>query len=147
MVDYGLDSNYSSLQPMMGNMTHGAKPDDSFSEIPYEKGFQFLWYLQTLVGEENYQTILRAYLNEHSLTSINATSAQATFERELKALYNETEYAKIEGKIDWRAWVVDPGLPQPPVELDFMTPNITEAQALAMRYIANAGNATSPENY
>jgi leukotriene-A4 hydrolase len=35
MVDYGLDSNYSSLFPQVGD----ALPDDSFSEIPYEKGF------------------------------------------------------------------------------------------------------------
>lgn len=147
MQGYGLDSNYSSLYPMMGDMLTGAKPDDSFSEIPYEKGFQFLWWLQTLVGEANYQTILRAYINEHSLTSINATAARATFERELRKLYNESEYNKIELNIDWTAWVVAPGLPQAPVVLDFMTPNITEAQALAMRYIENEGNTTSPENF
>ena len=39
MQNYGLDSSYSSLYPMMGSTLDGDKPDSSFSEIPYEKGF------------------------------------------------------------------------------------------------------------
>lgn len=35
MLSYGLDSNYSSLYPRVGD----SLPDDSFSNIPYEKGF------------------------------------------------------------------------------------------------------------
>lgn len=35
MEEYGLDSNFSSLHPD----TTGVNPDESFSEIPYEKGF------------------------------------------------------------------------------------------------------------
>jgi leukotriene-A4 hydrolase len=35
MNDFGMDSNYSSLFPIVGDNL----PDDAFSEIPYEKGF------------------------------------------------------------------------------------------------------------
>jgi len=35
MQDYGFDSNYTSLHPHV----KGTNPDDSFSLIPYEKGF------------------------------------------------------------------------------------------------------------
>ena len=35
MVEYGMDHSYSSLYPVM----NGDGPDDSFSEIPYEKGY------------------------------------------------------------------------------------------------------------
>jgi len=28
----------------------GIDPDDAFSSVPYEKGFAFLYYLETLVG-------------------------------------------------------------------------------------------------
>lgn len=35
MVAYGLNNNFSSLHPD----TTGQNPDNSFSEIPYEKGF------------------------------------------------------------------------------------------------------------
>ena len=43
MKSYGFDNSYSSLLP---NHNDGTDPDDSFSEIPYEKGFQFLYYLE-----------------------------------------------------------------------------------------------------
>lgn len=46
--------------------------------------------------------------------------------------------------MDWDAWVMAPGLP--PVELDFMTPNITVAQKLADEYIAMPEQGKSPNN-
>lgn len=39
-------STFSSLNPQFD----GANPDGSFSEVPYEAGFHFLWYLQYLMN-------------------------------------------------------------------------------------------------
>jgi len=54
MLSYGLKSNYSSLYPLISD----GLPDDSFSTIPYEKGFQLLWYLESLIGETIMQKML-----------------------------------------------------------------------------------------
>jgi leukotriene-A4 hydrolase len=35
MESFGLNNNFSSLHPILTD----ASPDDSFSEVPYEKGF------------------------------------------------------------------------------------------------------------
>jgi leukotriene-A4 hydrolase len=35
IVNYGFNNSYSSLYPVIND----DKPDNSFSEIPYEKGF------------------------------------------------------------------------------------------------------------
>jgi leukotriene-A4 hydrolase len=43
--NYGINNSYSSLFPVL----NGNTPDDSFSEIPYEKGFQFLYFLESLI--------------------------------------------------------------------------------------------------
>jgi len=48
MVGYGLNNKYSSLYPNVSK----ALPDDSFSTIPYEKGFQLLYYIESLIGED-----------------------------------------------------------------------------------------------
>ena len=48
MNAYGMSNPYSSLHPIF----NGAEPDDAFSTIPYEKGFQFLYFLESLVSEE-----------------------------------------------------------------------------------------------
>lgn len=39
--EFGFHSNYSSLYPL----TIHTNPDDSFSEVPYEKGYQFLTFI------------------------------------------------------------------------------------------------------
>lgn len=77
MVDYGLNNSYASLYPEIGN----GFPDDSFSEIPYEKGFQLLFYLETLLGEDKMQQLLRNHVNLNAQKSINYTIFQAEFER------------------------------------------------------------------
>jgi len=47
IISYGLNNSYSSLYPVIND----DKPDNSFSEIPYEKGYQLLYYLESLVSE------------------------------------------------------------------------------------------------
>jgi len=62
MRDYGYDKNYSSLYPLVGRNY----PDGSFSEIPYEKGFQLLYYIETLIGKDDMQKLLRLHINNHA---------------------------------------------------------------------------------
>ena len=46
---YGCHHEFTQLHvPLDG----GTDPDDAFSAIPYEKGFNFLYYLQNVVGGE-----------------------------------------------------------------------------------------------
>jgi len=41
-------------------------PDDAFSSIPYEKGFNFLYYLDRLVGREKWDKFIRHVSEEAS---------------------------------------------------------------------------------
>ena len=47
MKEFGMDHSYSSLHPEIGD----DHPDTYFSEVPYEKGYQLLYYIETLIGE------------------------------------------------------------------------------------------------
>lgn len=58
MMGYGLNSTYSSLYPVFD----GDKPDNAMSTIPYEKGFQLLYFIETVIGEEHMQSLLRKYI-------------------------------------------------------------------------------------
>jgi leukotriene-A4 hydrolase len=63
MTSFGLDNSFSSLYP---NLTD-ASPDDSFSEVPYEKGFQFITYMESLFDSKlDFENLLRYYINTHS---------------------------------------------------------------------------------
>ena len=42
IMSFGESKSFTSLRPYLV----GRHPDDSFSQIPYEKGFNFLFYLE-----------------------------------------------------------------------------------------------------
>ena len=48
MVNYGMNNPFTALHPTLD----GASPDDAFSTIPYDKGFQLLHFLETFVGPD-----------------------------------------------------------------------------------------------
>jgi len=91
MLTYGLDHSYSSLTP------HGGEhnPDDAFSTIPYEKGFQLLAYLETLVDEDHMQEFLQDYFNKFQKTSITAEQMEDEFAIHVYDWYSSKEAKKI----------------------------------------------------
>lgn len=75
METFGLDHSYSSLYPIIKTDA----PDNSFSEVPYEKGFQFLFYLETLLGEEHMQGLIRKHILAYSQQSVTWDQFQDVF--------------------------------------------------------------------
>jgi len=52
MWEFGFLNPFSSLTPKIGS--GGMNPDDAFSSVPYQKGFQFLLYLESLDGPDKF---------------------------------------------------------------------------------------------
>jgi leukotriene-A4 hydrolase len=140
MEDYGMDSNYSSLFPIVGDNL----PDDAFSEIPYEKGFQLLYYMESLIGEDNMQTMLREWIDEYKQKSVNYKMFGAKFRDFISKNFDAEKAKEIDEKMQYETWVTAPGLP--PVLLDFTTVLLNESSAMADGYIYLDGSA-SPKNY
>ena len=64
MQAFGLDNSYSSLYPKLAD---GGSPDDSFSEVPYEKGYQHLLYVEGLFKKkEDFQDLIKKYIKKFS---------------------------------------------------------------------------------
>lgn len=77
MMGFGLSSNFSSLYPILTD----ASPDDSFSEVPYEKGFQFLTFLESLFdSKDDFQDLIRTYIWQHSQQSVTYLDFKASLE-------------------------------------------------------------------
>lgn len=75
MVGLGLDDTYASIHPVLA----GDNPDNSFTELPYEKGFQLLTYLESLVGDTMFREFLRYWIRERFLTSVTYIDMQETW--------------------------------------------------------------------
>ena len=54
MDHYGADHEFTQLVTDL----KGKDPDDAFSSVPYEKGFNFLYHLETLVGKQKFDQFI-----------------------------------------------------------------------------------------
>ncbi len=84
----------------------GRDPDDAFSEVPYEKGYLFLRWLESQVGSEKFAAFLRGYFDAFSFRSVDTSQFLAYFREKLPAsdpqLFADARLA---------AWLSNPGLP------------------------------------
>lgn len=79
-------------------------PDDAFSSIPYEKGSEFLRFLEDLVGESEFAKFIKVYLNNFRFKCLDSYQFKAFFMEHFKG--ND----KL-GSIDWDKWLKAPGMP------------------------------------
>jgi leukotriene-A4 hydrolase len=98
-----------SFTKLIPDLQDGADPDDAFSSVPYEKGFNFLYYLQHIVGGED---VMNPFLQHHVKTFQGSTVD--SFEWKDFFLKYMKEHAKDKSKldqIDWQKWFHEPGMP------------------------------------
>eukprot|EP00123_Amoebidium_parasiticum_P017081 comp23704_c0_seq1/m.40741 comp23704_c0_seq1/g.40741 ORF comp23704_c0_seq1/g.40741 comp23704_c0_seq1/m.40741 type:complete len:622 (-) comp23704_c0_seq1:650-2515(-) len=105
-------------------------PDDSFSTVPYEKGFNLLFHCETAVGgPSKFEPYLRAHLEHFMHMPITTDDwLQYMFE------YFKGDAMATAGleAIDWKTWLYAPGMP--PVDLPFDTSLADAANKLADRW-------------
>ena len=121
MMDYGYWNSYSSLHPNIRTDL----PDNSFSVIPYEKGYQFLFYIESLIGEGNMKTLINQYVWKNAYQSIKWEVFRAEYESFVDGTYGAAEARSKKSAVDWMSWVYGPGLA--PVWQDFRTASLTES--------------------
>ncbi|PKI74636.1 hypothetical protein CRG98_004963 [Punica granatum] len=80
----------------------GVDPDDVYSQVPYEKGFQFLWRIEREIGRPAFDDFLKKYIATFKFKSIDTD----TFLQFLKA-----NVPGIETKIDLELWTEGHGIP------------------------------------
>ncbi|KAF3433824.1 hypothetical protein FNV43_RR24927 [Rhamnella rubrinervis] len=84
------------------NKQEGVDPDDVYSQIPYEKGFQFLWRIERQVGRPTFDEFLKRYIDTFKFKSIDTE----TFLDFLK-----TNIPGIGNDIDLELWTEGVGIP------------------------------------
>lgn len=85
----------------------GIDPDDVYSQVPYEKGFQFLWRIERQIGRPAFDEFLKKYIATFKFQSIDT----ATFLDFLVA-----NVSGIENQINLKLWVEGIGIPPDAIE-------------------------------
>ena len=104
VYDFGVDHEFTKLIP---DLT-GKDPDDAFSSVPYEKGYNFLFYLKGLVG--GYKVMdgfLKAYFTKFKFQCITSGDMKDFF---LSYFAKTVSKEKLDS-IDWDGWMFKPGMP------------------------------------
>lgn len=90
----------------------GKDPDDSFSRIPYEKGFFFLYHLETrLGGVEHFDPFIKYYFKKYRYQSLDT----AQFVETLYEFFTPLGKKEILDNIDWDKELFLSGAPDEPV--------------------------------
>ncbi|KAI4206314.1 MAG: hypothetical protein LQ346_001139 [Caloplaca aetnensis] len=106
----------------------GKDPDDAFSSVPYEKGFHFLYYLERLIGKEEWDRFIPHYFTKFKGKSLDSYDFKSTL---LEFFEADTAAAKALEGVDWDTWFYKPGLPPKP---DFDTSMVDVCYALAEKW-------------
>jgi leukotriene-A4 hydrolase len=109
IISFGESKSFTSLQPYL----IGRNPEDCFNKIPYEKGFNLLYYLETLVNTEfndvyKFRKFMRSYFAHFKYGVVKYDDFRNYFEQFIKT-EDETIAKKILDQIDWDKWVNAPG--------------------------------------
>ena len=86
-------------------------PDDSFSSVPYEKGFVFLYHLENLVGKSKFDEFISHYFSTFAQKSLDSFEFKETI---LSFFAHDKETSKRLVDLDWDAWYYRPGYPPKP---------------------------------
>ncbi|CAN6674601.1 leucine aminopeptidase 2 [Trichomonascus vanleenenianus] len=125
-----LGDNFEKYSKLVVNLQGHQDPDDAFSTVPYEKGFNFLFYLENLVGgKAEFDPFIPYYFGKFKGKSLDSYQFKDTlyeFFSNKKALLDS---------IDWDSWYFNSGLPPKP---KFDTTIADECYDLANRWVASA---------
>lgn len=112
---------------LIQNLKDKTDPDDSFSTVPYEKGFNLLFHIeQTLGGKEAFDPFIKHYFNQFKYQSLDSYQF-------LDCLYGfYSDKTDILDTIDWQTWLYEPGLPPKP---KFDTTLVDSCYSLAEKWI------------
>lgn len=99
-----MPEGYTKLIPDLGD----GDPDDAFSSIPYEKGFNLLYSLERMVGKDKFGEFTKAYFETFKFGVITSEKFQEFFES-----YFEGDVVDV-SSFDWNKWLHEPGMPEEP---------------------------------
>ncbi|CAD8181256.1 unnamed protein product [Paramecium pentaurelia] len=125
--------SYASLHPI----TEDHNADDSFSTIPYERGYQLLFYLESVISEIKFQQLLKDWLRQNEYQSADENDFYNFMIVWIKSNFTIEQFLAIKQQIDtvYTKWIYDTG--SPPVKLGFINDASIQATDLAEDWLSS----------
>jgi len=99
-------TNPTRFSTLVQCLNDGTDPDEAFSSVPYEKGFNFLFYLENLVGgPQEFDPFIKHYFTKFAKQSLDTFQFLDT----LFEFYHDKR--DLLETVDWEKWLFTPGMP------------------------------------
>lgn len=102
----GIKTMTKPAQILAPRPVEGSDPDDSMSDVAYDKGAWFLGFLESRVGRKDFDAFLREYFDHFAFQSIRTEQFVAWLREHLLASHPG---AVTDKELD--AWLYQPGIP------------------------------------
>jgi leukotriene-A4 hydrolase len=136
LEELGRESRDTWLEMDLGDR----HPDDSMTDIPYEKGYLLLRLMEESFGRDRFDEFLRSYFDAHAFETMTTARFLDYLERELFTLDADAAAA-----IDLPAWIHGPGIPaNAPVA---RSDAFARVEACASAYLAVGETPTDTESW
>ncbi|EJS41965.1 YNL045W [Saccharomyces arboricola H-6] len=131
--------NPERFSTLVQNLNDNTDPDDAFSTVPYEKGFNLLFHLENILGgKAEFDPFIRHYFKKFAKKSLD------TFQF-LDTLYDFFPEKKgILDSVNWETWLYGPGMPPKPHFITALADNVYQ---LADKWIEMAQNIKTTEDF
>ncbi|CCC71209.1 hypothetical protein NCAS_0G03220 [Naumovozyma castellii] len=132
-------TNPERFSTLVQNLNDGTDPDVAFSSVPYEKGFNLLFYLENLLGgTEEFDPFIKHYFKKFCRQSLD------TFQF-LDTLFEYfPQHRKLLEDVDWERWLSKPGMPPKP---EFDTSLADQVYQLASKWMDKAKECNSLKQF
>ena len=116
-------------------LEEGADPDDAFSGIPYEKGFNLLHMLECIVGSTVFEAFAKEYIGKFKFQTVTAGEFKDCFLEFIKS-HNDAKVNKAIKALDWDQLLLGTGMPL--YEPDFTNSLSSASVNLGQRWLQAA---------
>lgn len=125
---------YERYSPLVVDLKNLADPDDAFSTVPYEKGFNLLFLIeQKLGGFKEFDPFIPYYFTKFQKQSLDTYQFK-------DALYGFfTDKHELLDEIDWDTWFYAPGMPS--IKPKFDTSLVDACYSLSEKWVDAALDA------
>ncbi|CAI5757475.1 unnamed protein product [Candida verbasci] len=129
-----MGSTVDKYSTLVQDLKNNEDPDDAFSTVPYEKGFNLLYLIEKTVGKSNFNKFIPKYFNHFKNQSLDTYQFIDYLFEQFPDQHKELD------SIDWETWLYKPGFP--PVDPKFDTSLVVKCYKLSEKWL----NATKHQH-
>ncbi|KAL3237585.1 bifunctional aminopeptidase/epoxide hydrolase [Nakaseomyces bracarensis] len=131
--------NPEKFSTLVQKLNDGTDPDDAFSTVPYEKGFNLLFHLENVLGgPAEFDPFIKHYFKKFARQSLDTFQFLDTL---FEFYPNKRDVLE---NVDWERWLFTPGMPPKPLFITTLADNVL---SLVKKWVSSVKELKSSDDF